>query len=184
MTTLNLQDCETLLAAAIEKGICKGDADAARRYLDAGDVEGFERICRGNDALFEVMGVPYVLTDGTAERWHDNGQLKATYFYVNGKLRGKYLWRYDNGQMREQSNYVEGEMHGKSTRWHDNGQVREKANYVNGQMHGQSTWWYDNGQMRQKSNYINGEMHGQSTWWDEDGQVCKQSTYINGVKQL
>jgi antitoxin component YwqK of YwqJK toxin-antitoxin module len=156
---MNLQECEVLFATAIEVWLCKGDADAARRYLDAGDVEGFERICRGNYDWLKDYGIDYVLTDGPAEGWHDDGQ------------------------MREQSNYVDGEMHGKCTWWDDNGQMRGQENYVNGELHGERTLWYDNGQLSEQSNYVNGNLHGECTLWYHDGQMCEQANYANGVKQ-
>jgi MORN repeat variant len=159
MTTLNLQDCEALFAAAIKRKACKGNADAARRYLDAGDVEGFERVCRGNYDWLRYNGIAYVLTDGAAENWDDNGQ------------------------MRVQSQYVNGDRHGKCMRWHANGQVCRQANYINGRLHGECTWWYVNGQMREQSIYFDGQLHGECTCWYHDGQMCEQANYANGVKQ-
>jgi MORN repeat variant len=129
---MNLQDCEAILAAAIERDACKGNADAARRYLDAGDVEGFERVCRGNYEWLEDKGVAYVFTDGAAERWYDNGQMCEQLNYVNGKMHGKCTWWYITGQMSEQSNYVNGKMHGECAWWYISGQPREQSNYVNG----------------------------------------------------
>jgi MORN repeat variant len=105
---MNLQECEILLAAAIEVWLSKGDADAARRYLDAGDVEGFERVCRGNYRWLEANGIDYVLTDGAAERWYDNGQMQEQSNYVDGKLHGEYTWWYRNGEIHAQANYVNG----------------------------------------------------------------------------
>jgi MORN repeat variant len=156
---MKMQECEILLAAAIKKGVCKGDADAARRYLDAGDVEGFERVCRGNCEWLQDMEIAYTLTDGPAERW------------------------YSNGQMRKQSNYFNGQLHGQRTWWYPGGQMGEQSNYANGKRHGEYLWWYDNGQLLEQSNYVNGRLHGQSTCWHEDGKVIKQLNYVNGVKQ-
>jgi MORN repeat variant len=129
---MNLKECETILATAIKLGACKGNADAARRYLDAGDAEGFERVCRGNYRWLEAAGIAYVLTDGVAERWHDNGRMYAQSTYVSGKPHGEYFW------------------------WHVNGQMGEKSNYVNGKTHGECTWWYSDGQMREQASYVDG----------------------------
>jgi MORN repeat variant len=129
---MNLQECEAILAAAIERDACKSNADAARRYLDAGDVKGFERVCRGNHGWLEDNGIHYVLTDGAAERWYVNGQMLAQFNYLNGKLHGEYTWWDSDGQMCEQSNYANGKRHGEYTWWENDGRVREKSNYVNG----------------------------------------------------
>jgi antitoxin component YwqK of YwqJK toxin-antitoxin module len=180
---MKMQECEILLAAAIKRAACKGDVNAARRYLDAGDVEGFERVCRGNSALFQVAGVPSVLTDGAVERWYVNGQKREQSNYLNGQLHDECTWWYSDGQIREQSNYVNGSRHGECTWWYANGQVCRQSNYVNGQLRGESTWWYPDGQMREQLNYANGEIHGEYTWWDEDGKVLKQLNFVNGVKQ-
>jgi antitoxin component YwqK of YwqJK toxin-antitoxin module len=156
---MNLQECEVLLSTAIKLGACKGNADAARRYLNAGDVDGFERVCRGNYDWLRYKDIAYVLTNGPAERWYVNGQKLAQFNYLNGKLHGECTW------------------------WHDNGQVCEQFNYVNGEMHGLHKWWYSDGQIREQSNYVNGKRHGEYAWWYPDGRVCKQANYVNGVKQ-
>jgi antitoxin component YwqK of YwqJK toxin-antitoxin module len=129
---MNLKDCEVLLAAAIEHKACKGNADAARRYLDAGDVEGFERVCRGNYWWLKYRKIAYILTDGVAET------------------------RYANGQMSEQFNYFNGTLHGERTQWYPDGQVCEQANYANGRLHGKYAHWDSDGQVLEQSNYING----------------------------
>jgi antitoxin component YwqK of YwqJK toxin-antitoxin module len=156
---MKMQDCEVLLAAAIEVWLCKGDADAARRYLDAGDVEGFERVCRGNYWWIKDNGIAYVFTDGAAESL------------------------YANGKMHEQSNYLNGERHGKCTRWYTTGQLSEQLIYANGELHGECTWWDIDGQMREQANYVNGKRHGEYAWWYPDGQMREQANYVNGVKQ-
>jgi antitoxin component YwqK of YwqJK toxin-antitoxin module len=156
---MNLKECEAIFSAAIKKNLFKGNADAARRYLDAGNVEGFERVCRGNFWWFEDKDIAYALTDGPAENW------------------------YDNGQMREQSSYVNGKRHGEYTWWYPDGRVCKQLNYANGEMHGKYTWWYIGGQMRVQANYDDGHLHGKYTWWDEDGKVLEQLNYVNGVKQ-
>jgi antitoxin component YwqK of YwqJK toxin-antitoxin module len=129
---MNLEECETILAAAIKRKACKGNADMAKKYLDAGDVEGFERVCRGNRKWLEDKGIAYVLTDGAAERWHYNGQVFEQFNYLNGRRHGECTWWYPNGQMLEQSNYVGGNRHGKCTCWNSDGRLLEQANYVNG----------------------------------------------------
>jgi MORN repeat variant len=129
---MNLKECEALLAAAIAKSACKGNADAARRYLDAGDVDGFERVCRGNYDWLRYKKIAYVLTNGAAENWHDNGRIGG------------------------QSNYVDGQMHGQCVWWHDNGRIGGQSNYVNGERHGECTWWNSDGRLLEQSNYVNG----------------------------
>jgi MORN repeat variant len=156
---MNLQECEVLLAAAIKRKACKGNADAARRYLDAGDVEGFERVCRGNYDWLKDYGIDYVLTDGPAEGWHDDGQMREQFNYFNGELRGEY------------------------TRWYPDGQMQEQSNYVNGKLHGECMWWHIDGRMSERLSYVNGKLHGACTRWNSDGQMSGQSNYVNGVKQ-
>jgi hypothetical protein len=74
---MNLEECEAILAAVIKNNLFKkGDLNKAHQYLDAGDVEGFERICRGQFWWIKDKGVPCILTDGPAEGWYDDGRLK------------------------------------------------------------------------------------------------------------
>jgi antitoxin component YwqK of YwqJK toxin-antitoxin module len=129
---MNLQDCEAILAAAIKKNLFKGDLNAARRYLNAGDVEGFERVCRGNYEWLKYKDIAYVLTDGSAENWHDNGLICGHFNYVNGKLHGECMWWHNNGQLGNQLSYVDGDPHGQHMRWHADGKLFEQSTYING----------------------------------------------------
>jgi MORN repeat variant len=164
-SAFSLEQCRIIYDHASRYHASKGYLDAAKRYLDAGDADGFERVCRGDYAWLREIGAPewlrdirarYVLTDGPAEAWHDNGQQRSKAHYINGQLHGLF------------------------EDWHDNGQQWSKATYVNGQQQGQYEMWYPNGQQRMKCTYVDGQRHGRLERWHDDGQRDTTSTYING----
>jgi MORN repeat variant len=127
------QECNKILITAISKNAWTGNANVARKYLNAGDLEGFERICRGTYKWLNYKGIPYVLTDGAAENYHDNEQLYEQATYFNGQLHGDYTSWYSNGRMSEQSTYVAGKRHGECTWWHFNGPLKAQLTYINGE---------------------------------------------------
>lgn len=64
---MNINECRTIYEAACKANACEGNIQAAKRYLDAGDVEGFERVCRGNWQFLQDNGIEYSLTNGMRE---------------------------------------------------------------------------------------------------------------------
>lgn len=87
---LSIDECKTIYDAAVAKKACKGNIEAAKRYLDAGDVEGFERVCRGNAGWLKCNDIHYLLSDGIAENWYENGAMSKRFNRVNGLAHGLY----------------------------------------------------------------------------------------------
>jgi antitoxin component YwqK of YwqJK toxin-antitoxin module len=129
---MDISRCKRILDAVSWGLAFRGDISAMKRYFNAGDVDGFERVCRGSHEWLRNRGIAYDLTDGAAECWYDNGQMCEQLNFINGRLHGQRTWWYDNGQLLEQSNYVNGRLHGQSTCWHEDGKVIKQSNYDNG----------------------------------------------------
>ena len=118
---MNISKCKTIYDAALAAKACKGNIEAAKRYLDAGDVEGFERVCRGNLSWLRSNCIHYVLSDGIAEEWHDNGVLYTRYTYVSGEIKGVYETWDENGILRNRCNFKDNRLDGLYTQWYENG---------------------------------------------------------------
>lgn len=156
---MDLKECKTIYDAAVAAEACKGNVEAAKRYLDAGDTEGFERVCRGNVDWLKYNGVHYVLSDGIAENWYDNGVLHSHHTYVNGKVEG----------------LIEV--------WYDNGILSRQINYKDDKPDGLCTVWYDNGDTQMRYSYFKGKLCGLYERWNKDGSLAVTRTYINGIIQ-
>lgn len=137
---MNINECEVIYLAAVAAKACKGNIEAARRYLDAGDVEGFERVCRGNRGWLDDLDIPYNLTDGPAEAWHDNGVLSHSHTYVNGKLEGIYKEWHLNGILRQRCVCKGGKREGLYESWNGDGTLKLKITYVNGEVNSSPLW--------------------------------------------
>ena len=120
---LTLTECEDILTQATKAKACKGNLDAAKRYFEAKDTEGFERVCRGNKTWLTANRIRYTLTDGLSESWHSDGQLEASGTYQDGKLNGLHEHWYSNGQLAARYTYKDGKLNGLHERWYSDGQL-------------------------------------------------------------
>jgi antitoxin component YwqK of YwqJK toxin-antitoxin module len=102
-------------------------------------------------------------------------------YEVNSEVgyTGKYVKWHENGQKRFEWNYVDGKLEGLSTYWYENGQKRFEGNYVDGKEEGLVTGWDENGQKIREGNYVDGKLDGLSTVWDENGQKVYEGNYVD-----
>ena len=129
---LTLTQCEDILTNASEAKACKGNLDAAKRYFEAKDTEGFERVCRGNKDWLLTQAIRYTLTDGRYESWYSDGQLEARCTYKDGNPSGLYESWYSDGQLDARCTYKDGNLNGLYDRWHSNGRLWLRCTYKDG----------------------------------------------------
>lgn len=153
---LTIQECKLILDAARRESTCIGNINAARKYYDAGDIEGFERVCRGSRYWLGGGPTRYTLTDGLCEIWYDNDQPRKRYAYAAGELDGLYEHWHANGQPFERYTYVAGKRNGLYETWYGNGQPCERYTYVAGKRNGLYERWYANNQPCERYNYVAG----------------------------
>ena len=126
---LTLTHCENILTKATKAEACKSNLDAAKRYFEAKDTEGFERVCRGNKTWLTASRIRYTLTDGLYERWYSDGPLVERCTYQDGKLDGLYERWYRNGQLAERYTYKDDNLNGLYENWYSNGQLCVRCTY-------------------------------------------------------
>jgi antitoxin component YwqK of YwqJK toxin-antitoxin module len=76
------------------------------------------------------------LLNGHEETYYEDGQLKATRKWVNGKKEGLSKYFHPNGQLWETQNYVNNKLEGLVKTFHDNGQLKEKIFFKEGKKQG------------------------------------------------
>lgn len=86
-----------------------------------------------------------------------NGNVRKTFFTLNGKLEGKCI------------------------EWHDNGLIRCEEYYKDGLLEGLYKWYYSNGRLGELFNYKQDQLHGSTKRWNEDGTLDTEGYYINGI---
>jgi antitoxin component YwqK of YwqJK toxin-antitoxin module len=87
-----------------------GNIEKAASYIKKSDVKGFERICRCFYGDLYARNIPYELTDGEAERWHENGTLWYFYNYVSGELNGLGEEWSEDGVLSLSATYKDGDL--------------------------------------------------------------------------
>lgn len=144
---LSIEQCRSIYEQAVKVRGYLGNIRKAKEYLDAGDTECFERVCRGRFGWLPEHRVTYTCTDGAVETWHDNGQPWKRYTYVNGKPDGLYESWYPNGRISLRCTNMNGDREGLFESWYDSGQPSERYTYVEGKRVGVFETWYPDGRV-------------------------------------
>ena len=77
--------------------------------------------------------------------------------FVHGVLDGPYEQYYNNGQLRQSGVYKNGKKNGRWISYHKNGQLHSEGKYKNGKWEGQWVDFYENGLIRSRGNYRDGK---------------------------
>lgn len=78
----------------------------------------------------------------------ENGKVRDSAKYVNGKLMGKAFHYYENGALEEINFLNDNKAHGKSIRYHSNGNLQAECNYWNGEKIDTCKFYYENGNLK------------------------------------
>ncbi|MCL7753464.1 hypothetical protein [Polaribacter sp. Z022] len=122
---------------------------------------------------------------GVINDFYDNGNIKSTSQYFEGKREGKYFgwylnknksfqrfykngiktgthlgWFKDGSKMFEYQLNNKGVYHGYVKDWHQNGQIAKHFNFIDGKENGSQKMWQLNGKIRANFYTINNERHG------------------------
>ncbi len=111
----------------------------------------------GEDDWWEAKPAEYVqegspVRHGASEAWYENGQLRMSGQFEQGKRHGTFTW------------------------WHANGQRQLLGVYNHGQRTEAWTWWHENGMKSVQGAYQLDEPVGEWVYWDLDGKVVRRST--------
>ena len=142
---------------------------------------------------------------GTVEIYYDDGQLKESSNYKNGKREGiskefigpsrKYyaesfykdgkrhgLYQsFENGNLLEIINYKDDKRHGLH-QFFENGILRSEKFYKNDKIDGVYKYFFENGSLKQYGTYKNGKEHGPFELYNLKGEVINKGYMKNGVR--
>ncbi len=119
------------------------------------------------------------LLSGLYEEWHENGRLKLSSTYKDGKLEGLEKYWHDNGQLWCVSTYKDGKQDGVSRSWYRNTKPQGEYFSKNGKLDGPYKGWHENGQLQEACTYKDGELDGARKLWYENGQLEYEGTDEN-----
>ena len=82
---------------------------------------------------------------GTWYYYHNNGEVKNIYQFVNGKADGLCRTFYDTGVIMSEENYSNGKLDGPSRAYNLTGIITSESNYSNGEQKGEGKSYHFNG---------------------------------------
>ena len=122
--------------------------------------------------------------DGKPQRLADLGVVEgADVTYLADSLEPLtaevQLW-HENGELKSEWNYVNGKQEGLSRDWYENGELWLERNYVNGKIEGLNRWWHYNGELKGENNLVNGKREGLQRRWNGAGKLQSEICYEGG----
>ena len=95
-------------------------------------------------------------------------------------LTGSVVSYFDNGSIRSTDDFVDGRRHGYSRKWFDDGVLGYESHYANGVRNGYTRSWWFNGNMRSERFFEAGKPEGEAWAWYRNGSVFKRFNFENG----
>ena len=100
---------------------------------------------------------------------------------IKGKKVGEWLfYRDEDGELKAKYYYKEGRVEGEYSLYWFNGQLMSKGSFKDTKREGQFLSYQENGKLFSKQNYKDGKLEGEQLWYDEDGQLKKTEIYKDG----
>ncbi|SFH06032.1 toxin-antitoxin system YwqK family antitoxin [Pedobacter insulae] len=104
---------------------------------------------------------------GKYEEFNQNGQLKYTVNFSDGKISGESKSFYETGEVYEVCKYDNNGYRIATTSYHIDGKLKSKMYYQNGKPQGDFIAYFPYGEISDKGKYINGDKDGY--WLEEYG---------------
>lgn len=121
------------------------------------------------------------LLNGTLKSYYQNGNLKKTGNYINGKENGLFKEYNEDGSINIEYSMKDGVMNGAFKTYYENGQVKKIGSFLNGKGNGNFKEYAENGDLEVTYSKINDEYNGLLTIY-EAGKVAKKINYKNGAR--
>ena len=98
-----------------------------------------------------------------------------------GKKVGEWLfYRDEDGELKAKYYYNEGRVEGEYSLYWFNGQLMSKGSFKNSKREGQFLSYRENGKLFSKQNFKDGKLEDEQLWYDGDGQLEKIEIYKDG----
>lgn len=130
--------------------------------LDEKPYSGFMVSYYPDSSLMEKVGMLEGKKQNEAIQWYNDGHLKNSTTYHQGKLHGeKKTWSTDYPHVLiAHYNFYKGQAHGEQTKWYRTGELFTKLNMVNGKEEGIQQAYRKNGALYANYEARNGRIFG------------------------
>ena len=120
------------------------------------------------DGVLTLMGSPVT---ATVIEHHENGILKRSEEWVDGRRHGSSISWHSNAQVNELRTWLEGRKEGQHMGWYADGTLRFDYRYAHGLLEGNALEWYPSGILYRDFNYVAGQESGTQRMWSLDGSL-------------
>jgi len=148
--------------------------------------------------LVERKGVTYTINSqipftGVVPDYHDNGQLRSTNPYVEGKLQGLQQTYFqikddtpggfiERGPLKSQVNFVDGKKDGFAQYYRKNGSLESKRHFTGGTQDGAQLIYRENGSLESRQHFKDGKENGLQETYHKNGQLSASWNLKDEVK--
>jgi TonB family protein len=112
--------------------------------------------------------------------WYEDGKLRFTAPYVNGKEEGIEKWYYEDGSELSETPYVNDKKSGTGKWYYPHGAVRSEVIYVNDLQEGTSKGYYPTGELNDESTYVKDTLVGISKYYYKNGKLQAEVPHAKG----
>ncbi len=117
---------------------------------------------------------------GPWSQWDENGVLKGSGEYRNGRRHGKWVRWFNAGEGKilssalyksfeapfvAEATFVDGKMQGTWSIFDTQGRLASEWQFQDGELHGKSVWYFPSGHKQREVDYQNGQIEGQLLEW-------------------
>jgi antitoxin component YwqK of YwqJK toxin-antitoxin module len=138
-------------------------------------------------SLVERLGVTYKINSqlpftGVVPNYHNNGQLKYTKPYIDGKLQGLVQTYFqikddtregaiERGPLKSQVNFVAGKKDGFAQYYRENGQLESKKHFTSGLQDGVQLIYRKSSALESRKYFKDGKANGLQETYHKNGQL-------------
>ena len=147
-------------------------------YIDSGKEKTYDYYENGNlenEYIYDnVNHANYI-----QKKYHENGNISHIRTFVNNQVNGKFSSFDENGKIKQTGTYEDGKLNG-IVRYYSDGKLRTKMEWKNNVIDGMVEDYFD-GKLTDKGIYKNGKQDG--IWLQyHDGDLYSKTTYKNGIR--
>jgi len=119
------------------------------------------------------------ITDSLYFSYFQNGVMKSSGVFRNGKAGGTWKYFYENGTLKMTGIFKENEHHGYWKYFHENGNINMEGEIYKDIKEGEWKYYFENGNLKNAGNYKKNKKVGLWKYYNEDGTIKAQAVYDN-----
>lgn len=138
----------------------------------------FSEAQRVNELYYEKNGIRH----GQWNLYYPSGLVKATAFYLEGKLHGPCYFYTQKETLLSESWYIFDEKMGEHKQYYLTGEVSSIQRFKNNQREGKQEYFYENGTLKTIMVYENGKQQKVTKLYYPSGEIKREIHMKDGIK--